>query len=166
MSAAALLDRLERVRKVGAGRWIAQCPCHASTSKASLSVRELADGRVLVHDFGGCAVGDVLDAIGVDLAELFPDDGDRDARGRIGTYRDETNADGTFQRRRDTRQSRTTIEARHALAAIAADVTHAAVIVGDVADGRTSAEAARPELFTLAGRITSALALSGAADAG
>ena len=30
------------------------------------------DGRVLLHDFGGCAVGDVLDALGLAMADLFP----------------------------------------------------------------------------------------------
>jgi hypothetical protein len=38
-----------------------------------LSVRELDDGRVLVHDFGGCAVVNVLAAVGLELGDLFPD---------------------------------------------------------------------------------------------
>jgi hypothetical protein len=38
-----------------------------------LSVRELDDGRVLVHDFGGCETGDVLAAISLSLVDLFPD---------------------------------------------------------------------------------------------
>lgn len=156
MTVTAILDRLERVRKVGAARWVACCPCHESASKSSLSIRELPDGRVLLHDFGGCAASAVLDAIGVDLAELFPDDGDRDARGRSAGYRDE-------QRRRDARQSRETIDPRHALAAISADVLTAAVLVGDVADGRMDADRARPMLWNLAARIESARMLSGVA---
>jgi hypothetical protein len=39
----------------------------------SLSIRELDDGRVLVHDFGGCDVGDILAALGLTLTDLFPD---------------------------------------------------------------------------------------------
>jgi hypothetical protein len=36
-----------------------------------LSLRELDDGRVLLHDFGGCETGDVLAAIGLQLSDLF-----------------------------------------------------------------------------------------------
>jgi|SRR5580700_1272320 hypothetical protein len=71
MSAAAkLLDRLERVRQTGPGRWIARCPAHEDRAP-SLSIRVLDDGRVLLHDFGGCEVGDVLAALGLTLADLF-----------------------------------------------------------------------------------------------
>lgn len=71
MSAAAkLLDRLERVKQTAPGRWIAACPAHADRSP-SLSVRELEDGRLLLHDFGGCEVGEVLAAVGLTLGDLF-----------------------------------------------------------------------------------------------
>lgn len=72
MTADLLLSRLERVRQTGPGRWLARCPGHADRSP-SLSVRELPDGRILVHDFGGCDPGTVLDAVGLTLADLFPD---------------------------------------------------------------------------------------------
>jgi hypothetical protein len=72
MSAETLLSRLDKVRKTGAGRWIAKCPAHDDKSP-SLSVRELDDGRVLLHCFGGCAAGDVLNAIGLDFDALFPE---------------------------------------------------------------------------------------------
>lgn len=71
MSAAALLDRLERVKQTAPGRWLAHCPAHADRSP-SLSIRELDDGRVLLHDFGGCEVGDVLAAVGLAMSDLFP----------------------------------------------------------------------------------------------
>lgn len=70
MNAIKLLDRLERVKETGPNRWIACCPAHKDRSP-SLSVRELDDGRVLVHDFGGCEVRDVLEAMGLSLADLF-----------------------------------------------------------------------------------------------
>ena len=72
MTAATLLDRLERVRQTGPATWIAACPAHQDKSP-SLSVRELDDGRVLVHDFGGCPVDDVLAAVGLELSDLFPE---------------------------------------------------------------------------------------------
>jgi hypothetical protein len=73
MTAAALLSNLTRVRKTGPGRWVACCPCHDSASKASLSIREMSDGRVLLHDFGGCPVEDVLGAVGLGFDALFPE---------------------------------------------------------------------------------------------
>ena len=73
MSAAdALLSRLEKVRRTGPGRWIARCPAHDDRGP-SLSVRELDDGRVLAHDFGGCSPDAVLDAIGLTFSDLFPE---------------------------------------------------------------------------------------------
>lgn len=71
MTAAALIDRLERVRQTAPGRWLARCPAHQDKSP-SLSIRELDDGRVLLHCFGGCEVGDVLVAVGLTMADLFP----------------------------------------------------------------------------------------------
>lgn len=37
-----------------------------------MSVRELDDGRVLVHDFAGCSVEEVLKAAGCTFDDLFP----------------------------------------------------------------------------------------------
>ncbi len=71
MNAAALLDRLDGVRACGPGRWIARCPAHEDRSP-SLSIRELDDGRVLIHDFAGCAATDVLASVGLMLTDLFP----------------------------------------------------------------------------------------------
>lgn len=72
MTAQALLQRLDGVKQTAPDRWLAKCPAHQD-KRASLSVRELADGRVLVHDFGGCGVDDVLGAVGLEMAELFPE---------------------------------------------------------------------------------------------
>lgn len=71
MTAQALLDRLERVRATGPGRWIARCAGHEDRSP-SLSVRELEDGRVLLRCHAGCATADVLAAVGLDWDALFP----------------------------------------------------------------------------------------------
>jgi hypothetical protein len=65
-----LLDRLEGVRKVGRG-WIACCPAHGDRF-ASLSVNDGDNGCVLAHCFAGCDVSDVLAAVGLTLADLFP----------------------------------------------------------------------------------------------
>lgn len=71
MSADALLSRLSGVKRTGPGRHIAKCPAHADRT-ASLSIRELDDGRLLLHDFAGCSVHEVLGAVGMDMSDLFP----------------------------------------------------------------------------------------------
>jgi hypothetical protein len=69
-AATKLLDRLERPKQTSTGRWIAKCPAHGDRSP-SLSVRELEDGRVLVHCFAGCPTELVLQALGLDFGDLF-----------------------------------------------------------------------------------------------
>lgn len=69
-AASRVLDRVAGVKQVGAQRWIARCPAHEDRSP-SLSIRETDDGRLLLHDFGGCEVSAVLDAIGLSFSDLF-----------------------------------------------------------------------------------------------
>ena len=71
MSASELLDRLEKVRRTGTGRWTACCPAH-SDRHPSLALRELDDGRVLLHCFAECSAHEVVSAVGMDLSDLFP----------------------------------------------------------------------------------------------
>jgi len=66
-----LLERLERVQARGMGRWTACCPAHKDRSP-SLSICEKADGVVLIHCFGGCDPDDVVGAVGLEVADLFP----------------------------------------------------------------------------------------------
>lgn len=66
-----LLSRLERVKQTGPGQWIARCPGHQDKSP-SLSVKQCDDGTILLHDFGGCSPADILAAVGLELADLFP----------------------------------------------------------------------------------------------
>lgn len=72
MSADLLLSKLDRVKRTGVARWIARCPAHADRSP-SLSIRELDDGRILVHCFADCGVEDVLVAVGLDFDALYPE---------------------------------------------------------------------------------------------
>ena len=69
-----LLARLEAVKETGPGRWVAKCPAHEDRSP-SLSIRELPDGKLLLHDFGGCSAVDVVQAVGLEMQDLFPDGG-------------------------------------------------------------------------------------------
>ncbi len=66
-----LLGRLESVRGNGESRWMARCPAHGDRT-ASLSIRRGDDGRILVHDFGGCTSREIVAALGLELRQLFP----------------------------------------------------------------------------------------------
>jgi hypothetical protein len=67
-----LVERLNSVRRTGEGRWVARCPSH-DDRRPSLSVRELDDGRVLLHCFAGCNIHEVLTATGLTINDLFPE---------------------------------------------------------------------------------------------
>lgn len=71
MSADAFISRLEKCKRTGNGTWLACCPAHEDRSP-SMSVREVEDGRVLVHCFAGCGVDAILGAVGLEFDALFP----------------------------------------------------------------------------------------------
>jgi len=71
MTAEKLLSRLEKVKKTAADRWTARCPAHDDRGP-SLAIRELEDGRVLVKCFAECATHEIVQAVGLQLSDLFP----------------------------------------------------------------------------------------------
>ena len=66
-----LLAHLEGVKQTGPDRWIARCPAHEDR-RPSLSIRELPDSTLLVKCWAGCGAADVVAAVGLSLADLFP----------------------------------------------------------------------------------------------
>ena len=71
MAALDLVERLQYARKVGENSWSARCPAH-DDKNPSLSVTDLPDGRVRVKCFAGCGALDVITAVGLEWAALFP----------------------------------------------------------------------------------------------
>lgn len=116
MSADKLLALLDGVRQTGDGRWLARCPAHGDKSP-SLSVRELPDGRVLLHCFAQCATAAVLDALNLDMSDLFPE--------RRGDH---------FQ------PNKSRIPAGDVLQALAHEVDAAAILLAQIADRREITE--------------------------
>jgi hypothetical protein len=115
-----LLSRLDRVRQFGKG-WSARCPAH-DDRQASLSVTIGNDGRILAHCFAGCAIGDVLGAVGLTLTDLFP-----------ARIRDDS-PDG----RRELREAARQAQWRAALGVLAAEATVVSIAAFDVLRGRVS----------------------------
>lgn len=69
MSVNALLERLTKVKGRN-GAWTACCPAHADKSP-SLAIRE-EGGKIVLHCFAGCAVNDIVGALGMEMTDLFP----------------------------------------------------------------------------------------------
>lgn len=72
MSIDNLLNRLDRVKKTGHNRWVAASPTRDEKTP-SLAIRELDDGRILLHDFGGSSTNEILAACGLTFDDLFPE---------------------------------------------------------------------------------------------
>ena len=67
-----LLSRLERVKPNGNGKYLACCPAHNDKSP-SLGIKQDDNGKILIHCFSGCAVTDIVSAVGMQLSDLMPD---------------------------------------------------------------------------------------------
>jgi len=66
-----LQSRLDGIKRTGQNRWQAQCPAHEDRHP-SLSIRELDDGRILIHCFAECDVHSVLSALSLEVDALLP----------------------------------------------------------------------------------------------
>lgn len=71
MNVQILLDRLEKVKRTGHGKWQACCPAHAD-SDPSMVITEV-DDRLLVHCFAGCGAAAIMEAVDLSLKDLFGD---------------------------------------------------------------------------------------------
>lgn len=134
-----LLSRLDKVRKTGSGRWVARCPAH-DDKHPSLSIRELDDGRILIHCFAGCSPVDVLAAVGLEFADLYPPDSRA-----IGHANPE----------------RRPIPAADVLRALNREALIVAVAAGLLLEGRPISDEGRERLVLAFERIQEAVAYSG-----
>lgn len=67
-----LLSRIDKVKRTGEGKWLVPCPAHNDKSP-SLAIKETDDGKILIHCFAGCSVIEIVESIGLTLADLMPD---------------------------------------------------------------------------------------------
>jgi len=130
-----VLDRLDRVRQMAPGRWMARCPAHEDKGP-SLSIRETDDGRVLVHCFSGCGATDVVASLGLSLSDLFE---------KPLTPSSLPPIRGGFS-------------ARELLELLAHEATVAAILTSD-AEGRALTEEEHLRLVQAAGRLNEAVSM-------
>jgi 5S rRNA maturation endonuclease (ribonuclease M5) len=139
MTAPELLARLERVSKTATG-WMARCPAHEDT-KPSLSIAGGGDGRVLLQCFAGCEVGRIVEALGLELRDLFAA-GDRASEPQRGAVVPATAAPAVVAW---LRESRALPDAESARLFAATTRTGSAVVFRYRApDGRTLYDKFRP----------------------
>jgi len=68
-----LISRLHKVKPTGKNRWVACCPAHDDKSP-SMHIKLDESGRVLINCFVGCGTYEILQSIGLDWADVMPDD--------------------------------------------------------------------------------------------
>lgn len=133
MSADQILACLSKVKKTGDRQWIACCPAHEDKSP-SMTVKELDDGRVLIHDFAGCDPLSILAAIGLTFEALFP----------IDTKWEQAKGE------------RVPFNPRDVLRALSHEIFIVAVASSDLAKGKALSEADHKRLLLAVGRIHTA----------
>jgi len=138
-----LIERLHAVRRTGEGRWIACCPAHEDRHP-SLSIRELRDGRVLVHCFAGCDVHDVVRAVSLTLEDLMP----------------ASAPDGETSHRANLREG-PLITAADALRVAQFESIVVATLASALARGEPLEDASRDRLWQACARISEAARLAG-----
>ena len=66
------IARILDARPAGPNGWMARCPAH-DDRKPSLSIKDAGNGRTLIHCHAGCAPKQILKAMGLEMADLFPE---------------------------------------------------------------------------------------------
>ena len=64
-----LIDRLDKVKRIGHGQAVARCPSHADKSP-SLTIKE-GHTCILLHCFAGCTFEAVVAALGLEPEQLL-----------------------------------------------------------------------------------------------
>jgi hypothetical protein len=136
-----ILSRLNKV-KGRSGNWVACCPAHEDRSP-SMTIRETPDGKILMHCFSGCSIGEIAGAIGIDLSDLFPPTNEYDYN-------------------KPQRRDKPRFLASDLLKVISFEATVVAIAANDLAKGRTLRETDKDRLMTACQRINEALEMSGA----
>jgi len=67
-----LLAKLDKVKSLSNGKWLACCPAHSDKSP-SFTIKLADNDRILLHCFGGCSVNEILDAVDMEMSDLYPE---------------------------------------------------------------------------------------------
>jgi CHC2 zinc finger len=134
MNVDTLLSHLTKVRPTGGNEWVACCPSHPDKSP-SLAIKDVGDGRILVHCFAGCSADEVMGSLGLTLSDLMPE--------KALTSQD---------------LRRVPFNARTVLEALSWQAMVVSVCAADMANGKRLSADDKDALFTIAGGIEEAVA--------
>jgi hypothetical protein len=67
-----LTSRLHNVRTIRPNQIVAGCPLCKSRKGRPIAAAMLDDGKILINPLCGCETGEVLSALGLRMADLFP----------------------------------------------------------------------------------------------
>jgi len=81
-----LLSRLDKVKSKGTNKWVAACPAH-NDKTPSLAITDI-NGKILINCFSGCHAIDIVQSVGLDMCDLFPEGGQSDFKGFIQLQRE------------------------------------------------------------------------------
>ena len=89
------LQKLDKVKSTGSGRWECVCPAHDDV-KPSMCVSTGNDGKILIKCQAGCTVEDIVARMNLKMTDLFPEKTATNAPiiPKIVNVYDYTNADG------------------------------------------------------------------------
>lgn len=74
-----LVEKLDKAASNGKDSWMARCPAHKDRTP-SLSITVGSAGQILLHCFAGCSVNEIIGALGIQEADLFPESGKKAKR--------------------------------------------------------------------------------------
>lgn len=134
MNVEELLAKLTKVRGRN-GSWSACCPAHEDRGP-SLSVKELGDGRILMHCFAGCGTDAILGVLGLEMGDLFPERLEM-PNGRLAPVR--------------------AFSAAEAMRALAYEGSIVAYVAADVVEGKRISQTNFDRVVAALGRINTAL---------
>ena len=135
-----LLSGLHKVKQTGKNSYIACCPAHNDKSP-SMTIKEVEEGKILLHCFGGCGVDEIVGALGLSLSDLMPDRAPDDVR----------------------KPSVHPFNARDVLACLQTDAMLLALFIADVTKAKPITQGEAKNAFEAAARIVAATRLGGAA---
>ena len=97
MSIEDLLAKLDGVREIKPGQWMARCPAHDDTNP-SLSITDGGD-KILLKCFAGCSLERICAKLGIEPRDLFYHDRREKIRWRDVAYYNYVDEEGNLRKR-------------------------------------------------------------------
>lgn len=128
-----LIARLDGVKQTRPNQWLARCPAHEDHSP-SLSIKETAEGLLLLKCWAGCETESILTALNLSFSDLFPE-----------------RLPDSYQRAQS--RSSLSLSSAEQLDVLHHEITVASLVLHDVVESKTISEEDWSRFITAANRI-------------